>query len=70
MNDVTLGAFEALCEMQAWCDLHVVTSRQHVIRDITVEWLMKNYPGIFKSVHFGNHFARDGTSQKKSEMCK
>jgi len=64
------GAFEALCEMQAWCDLHVVTSRQHVIRDITVEWLSTHYPGIFTSVKFGNHFARDGQSKKKSEMCK
>lgn len=64
------GAFEALCEMQKWCDLHVVTSRQHVIRDITIKWLSEHYPGIFTSVHFGNHFAREGQQKRKSELCK
>eukprot|EP00210_Caulerpa_lentillifera_P007098 g6791.t1 len=64
------GAFEALCEMQNWCDLHVVTSRQHVIKDITIKWLRRHYPGIFTSVHFGNHFALDGEVKRKSELCK
>lgn len=64
------GAFEALCEMQAWCDLHVVTSRQHVIQDITVEWLSTHYPGIFTSIKFGNHYAREGPTRKKSDLCK
>lgn len=56
--------------MQAWCDLHVVTSRQHIIRDMTIEWLSMHYPGIFSSIHFGNHFAQEGTARKKSEICK
>jgi len=64
------GAFEALCEMQAWCDLHVVTSRQHVIQDITIEWLSTHYPGIFRSIKFGNHYAREGPTRKKSDLCK
>eukprot|EP00210_Caulerpa_lentillifera_P001499 g1437.t1 len=64
------GAFEALSELQQWCDLHVVTSRQNVIRDITIKWLSEHYPGIFTSVNFGNHFALEGVQKRKSELCK
>ena len=30
------------------CDLVVVTSRQHVIQDQTLEWIDRHYPGIFQ----------------------
>eukprot|EP00959_Pyramimonas_sp_CCMP1952_P301737 6313326-Pyramimonas_sp.AAC.1 len=48
----------------------VVTSRQHVIQEPTLLWLEENFPGVFTSVHFGNHFAMEGTSRKKSEICR
>lgn len=64
------GAQETLQELQTWCDLMVVTSRQHVIEDATVEWLSDHFPGIFSSVHFGNHFACEGVSRKKSTICR
>lgn len=51
-------------------NLVVVTSRQHVIRDETLQWIDKHYPEIFSEVHFGNHFAKSGQSKKKSEICK
>ena len=51
-------------------DLVVVTSRQHVIRDSTLRWIDLHFPGIFKEVHFGNHWAMEGTSKPKSEICR
>ncbi|CAI7841651.1 unnamed protein product [Closterium sp. NIES-54] len=45
-------------------------SRQHVIREPTLEWLDNHFPGVFSSVHFGNHFALEGTPRPKSEMCR
>lgn len=51
-------------------DLVVVTSRQHVIRDETLEWIDRHYPKVFSDVHFGNHFAKSGQSKKKSEICE
>lgn len=51
-------------------DLVVVTSRQHVIQDLTLEWLDRHYAGLFEEVYFGNHFALQGASRKKSDICK
>jgi hypothetical protein len=56
--------------MSQHCDLVVVTSRQHVIQDLTLEWLDRHYAGLFSEVYFGNHFALQGASRKKSDICK
>jgi hypothetical protein len=48
----------------------VVTSRQHVIQDVTLEWIDAHYSGLFEEVYFGNHFALTGTSRKKSDICR
>lgn len=49
-----------------WCR----RSRQHVIREPTLEWIERYYSGIFKEVHFGNHFALEGSARPKSEICR
>ena len=67
--EVIPGAFDALCRLRSDCELMVVTSRQHVIQEPTLEWLDCHFPDVFDAVHFGNHFALEGTSRKKSEIC-
>uniref|UniRef100_A0A7R9Z8Q1 Uncharacterized protein n=1 Tax=Chlamydomonas euryale TaxID=1486919 RepID=A0A7R9Z8Q1_9CHLO len=67
---VVPGAYEALCRMAGDVELVVVTSRQHAIEDLTLDWLDANYPALFQEVYFGNHFAKEGVSRKKSEICK
>lgn len=64
------GAHTALCSMSSFCNLSVVTSRQNVIKDQTCDWIERHYPGLFKEIHFGNHFALDGKSRPKSEICR
>ncbi|KAG0448954.1 hypothetical protein HPP92_002097 [Vanilla planifolia] len=64
------GAHSVLCNLSSFCNLSVVTSRQNVIKDHTCDWIEKYYPGLFKEIHFGNHFALDGTSIPKSEICR
>lgn len=64
------GAQRALNKLSRFCTLSVVTSRQNVIKDHTIEWLEKHYPGLFEEIHFGNHFALDGESKPKSEICR
>lgn len=64
------GAQRALHKLSRFCNLSVVTSRQNVIKDHTIEWLEKHYPGLFQEIHFGNHFALDGESKPKSEICR
>jgi len=64
------GAYDTLERLSSCCDLVVVTSRQHVIQDVTLQWLDRHYGGLFQEVYFGNHFAMTGTSRKKSDICK
>lgn len=64
------GAYKSLSQLSSYCNLVVVTSRQHVIREPSVEWISTHYKGIFSEIHFGNHFALEGEAESKSEMCK
>jgi len=66
------GSREALEGLKAArdCELVVVTSRQHAIRQPTLDWIDAHFPGVFEDVHFGNHFALSGQSKKKSEICR
>ncbi|THG19470.1 hypothetical protein TEA_007195 [Camellia sinensis var. sinensis] len=45
-------------------------SRQNAIRDHTIEWIEKHYKGLFQEIHFGNHFALEGQSRPKSDICR
>uniref|UniRef100_A0A5B7ARU6 Uncharacterized protein n=2 Tax=Davidia involucrata TaxID=16924 RepID=A0A5B7ARU6_DAVIN len=64
------GAQQALQKLSKFCNLSVVTSRQNAIKDHTIEWIEKHYPGLFQEIHFGNHFALDGQSRPKSDICR
>ncbi|KAI8553241.1 hypothetical protein RHMOL_Rhmol05G0000700 [Rhododendron molle] len=64
------GARQTLQKLSRFCNLSVVTSRQNAIRDVTIEWIEKHYPGLFHEIHFGNHFALEGQSRPKSDICR
>jgi 5'(3')-deoxyribonucleotidase len=67
--EVIPGAFDVLHRLKQSCNLMIVTSRQHIIQEPTLEWLESHFPNIFSEVHFGNHFALEGSSRKKSDIC-
>ncbi|ESQ53842.1 hypothetical protein EUTSA_v10025620mg [Eutrema salsugineum] len=64
------GAHKTLHKLSRYCELSVVTSRQNVIKDHTLKWIDIHFPGMFKQIHFGNHFALHGESKPKSEICR
>ncbi|XP_047333739.1 uncharacterized protein LOC124937517 [Impatiens glandulifera] len=64
------GARQTLQKLSRFCDLSVVTSRQNAIKDQTIEWIEKHYPGLFQEIHFGNHFSLEGQSRPKSDICR
>ncbi|VFQ63405.1 unnamed protein product [Cuscuta campestris] len=64
------GARQALQKLHRFCNYSIVTSRQNAIKDHTIGWIEKHYPGLFENVHFGNHFALSGKSIPKSEICR
>ncbi|XP_022898182.1 uncharacterized protein LOC111411799 isoform X2 [Olea europaea var. sylvestris] len=64
------GSRRALQKLSKFCNLSVVTSRQNAIKEHTVEWIERYYPGLFMEIQFGNHFSLDGQSRPKSDICK
>ncbi|KAK9846065.1 hypothetical protein WJX84_005117 [Apatococcus fuscideae] len=64
------GAYHSLQRLRHSCDLVVVTSRQNAIQDATRAWLDQHFPQTFRDVFFGNHFAKEGASRSKSEICR
>ncbi|KAJ4913781.1 Haloacid dehalogenase-like hydrolase (HAD) superfamily protein [Raphanus sativus] len=64
------GAHKTLHKLSRYCELSVVTSRQNAIKDHTLGWIDMHFPGLFKQIHFGNHFALHGESKPKSEICR
>ncbi|KAF3613297.1 putative lariat debranching enzyme-like isoform X1 [Capsicum annuum] len=64
------GAQQTLQKLSRFCNLSIVTSRQNAIKDHTIEWIERHYPGLFQDMHFGNHFALNGKSIAKSDICR
>eukprot|EP01035_Chromulina_nebulosa_P018322 gene18322-24011_t len=64
------GSYDALKLLKQDFSLHIVTSRQHIVEDLTRQWIQKNYPDIFDEIHFGNHYTKNGISRSKSDICK
>eukprot|EP00249_Psilotum_nudum_P015264 c25229_g1_i1 orf=423-1595(-) len=64
------GAYRSLVQIAQYCQLYVVTSRQNAIKAPTLAWIERHYSGIFKEVHFGNHFAWEGEACPKSDICR
>ncbi|MFH1088754.1 MAG: hypothetical protein V1719_02835 [Patescibacteria group bacterium] len=68
---VMSGAQEFVNKLAKEHELYIVTARQHVIEEITHNWLDKNFPGIFRGVLFANHYSMDGSSPRtKGGLCK
>ena len=63
-------ALEVLQQLHSRFELHIVTSRQHKLEDITKEWVNTHFPGIFTAFHFGNHYVTTGVSRSKPDMCR
>jgi len=63
-------AFATLQKLKEDYDLHIVTSRQFAIQDLTLQWVEQHFPGIFSEVHFGNHYSREGKVRSKPEICR
>lgn len=64
------GAQQALENLSKVCNMSIVTSRQYAIQDHTIQWIETHFPGLFQKIHFGNHFALNGKSISKSEICR
>lgn len=64
------GALETLQKLKEDYDLHIVTSRQFAIEELTVKWVEQHFPGVFSKLHFGNHYSKEGKVRSKPEICR
>eukprot|EP00947_MAST-08B_sp_MAST-8B-sp1_P000753 g753.t1 len=64
------GALDVLRRFQGRATFKVVTSRQHVIAQATLEWLEAHFPGVFADVFFGNHWTLANPDPSKITASK
>lgn len=63
-------AINGIQELKKLAELHVISSRQNVLRDFTEKWIEKHFPGIFSNIDFGNFYSFEGEKVSKLELCK
>lgn len=64
----TQDAMQALAKLNQSFELHIVTGRPGFMQDITLAWLEKHLPEIFKTVVFTDFFKKKG-GRSKAEVC-
>lgn len=62
------GALEALTALKQQYDLVVVTSREAHLVDLTHDWLVRHFPGVFNHVEFVAVWTGD-TKGSKAVVC-
>jgi len=68
---LVVGAREGIAELLKGHELYAVTGRQNVVREITSDWLDRNFPNTFQGVEFTNTYPKDGSSTlTKGEVCE
>lgn len=65
------GAFTALTSLkEQGHELFAITARSHRLVKQTEEWVSLHFPNIFREIRFGNTWGMEGTTEKKSDICK
>jgi 5'(3')-deoxyribonucleotidase len=66
------GTLQAVADLAKDYSLQIVTSRPETVRDATLQWLDRHFPGLFSDFHFTNIYAAaTGVQPKnKAEVCR
>ncbi|MEI7719868.1 MAG: hypothetical protein WCI89_01520 [bacterium] len=64
------GALEALQILAEHYELHIVTARPEVVRNMTAAWVNRHYPRLFTHMHFLSAHHLDHNSRPKSDICR
>jgi 5'(3')-deoxyribonucleotidase len=67
------GAVEAVRELSAIGELHIVTSRWGALVDITPAWIERHFPNQFAAVHYSktsHSVPLNESGQSKAAICK
>jgi uncharacterized protein len=63
------GAKDAIDILRQQHELHVVTSRQELVRLRTESWLSTHFPNAFQTCTFTNSYTDKGKEVRKSQVC-
>lgn len=60
---------EAISKLSEKNHPSIITSRPESVREETIEWTHKYFPGMFREFHFTNQFSNNGAKKNKSDFC-
>lgn len=65
------GAQRGVEELRKNHECIIITARQHEVEEKTRQWINDHFPNYFveENIHFANHYARNGHSIKKGDLC-
>jgi len=63
-------AAKVLAELSENYDLVILTGRDDIVKEFTVEWLNEHFGGLFKEVHFTHKYSLDGKMRSKAVVAK
>jgi len=63
------GSKIALSKLAEDNTIYVVTAKPDHLEKITLNWINKHFPNIFREIHFANHFSDLSKKRYKSEIC-
>ncbi len=63
------GAVESIKNLAEKNILYIVTAKPDHLEKITLDWVNKYFPGMFKEIHFANHFNNLKKKRMKSQIC-
>lgn len=59
----------ALHELSRRYELAIITARDVIVEELTLNWVQKYFPDIFKDVHFTAEYSLHGLNKTKAEAC-
>jgi len=62
--EAVFGAYDALKHLSETYDIVIVTGRHEAMRGSTIDWLTKNFLGLFREIHFTGHYDADPSKQR------
>lgn len=63
------GSMQVIERLSRKYILEIITAKPDTLSKDTEEWLQKFFKGMFKVVHFTNHYHEQHKKKKKSDVC-
>lgn len=61
-------ATHALKKLNKNYELVIITARDKIVEEVTLKWVAKYFPEIFRAVHFTAKYSLEGHNRSKSEV--